>query len=242
MIIKGKNDMSEKNIYQKIMSVREKWLKANVQKTGINRFAEYKYFELTDIVPVAQKFVIEEGLTTLFDFDHDYAYLHVIDSEGEDRGLVTFKSPMKELTVKGMNAIQALGAVETYQRRYLYMMFLDIVEQDEFDSTQGKPEEVDQVKEKPVTVKTPKAKKSNKPATPKKREEVKESLTDSNGEITKIQIQSIKTGLKKLRSDSDGDHEAYITDIALKLKNDELDKQGAEEVLMEIGKRIAGGK
>src|SRR5699024_130866 len=242
MIIKGKNDMSEKNIYQKIMSVREKWLKANVQKTGINRFAEYEYFELRDIVPVAQKFVIEEGLTTLFDFDHDYSYLHVIDSEGEDRGLVTFKSPMKELTVKGMNAIQALGAVETYQRRYLYMMFLDIVEQDEFDSTQGKPEEVDQVKEKPVTVKTPKAKKSNKPATPKKREEVKESLTDSNGEITKIQIQSIKTGLKKLRSDSDSDHEAYITEVALKLKNDELDKQGAEEVLMEIGKRIAGGK
>lgn len=232
--------MSEKNIYQKIMSVREKWLKANVQKTGINRFAEYEYFELRDIVPVAQKFVIEEGLTTLFDFDHDYAYLHVIDAEGEDRGLVTFKSPMKELTVKGMNAIQALGAVETYQRRYLYMMFLDIVEQDEFDSTQGKPEEVDQVKEKPVTVKTPKAKKSNKPATPKKREEVKESLTDSNGEITKIQIQSIKTGLKKLRSDSDGDHEAYITEVALKLKNNELDKQGAEEVLMEIGKRIAG--
>lgn len=242
MIIKGKNDMSEKNIYQKIMSVREKWLKANVQKTGINRFAEYEYFELRDIVPVAQKFVIEEGLTTLFDFDHDYAYLHVIDAEGEDRGLVTFKSPMKELTVKGMNAIQALGAVETYQRRYLYMMFLDIVEQDEFDSTQGKPEEVDQVKEKPVTVKTPKAKKSNKPATPKKREEVKESLTDSNGEITKIQIQSIKTGLKKLRSDSDSDHEAYITEVALKLKNDELDKQGAEEVLMEIGKKIAGGK
>lgn len=234
--------MSEKNIYQKIMSVREKWLKANVQKTGINRFAEYEYFELRDIVPVAQKFVIEEGLTTLFDFDHDYAYLHVIDAEGEDRGLVTFKSPMKELTVKGMNAIQALGAVETYQRRYLYMMFLDIVEQDEFDSTQGKPEEVDQVKEKPVTVKTPKAKKSNKPATPKKREEVKESLTDSNGEITKIQIQSIKTGLKKLRSDSDGDHEAYITEVALKLKNNELDKQGAEEVLMEIGKKIAGGK
>lgn len=242
MIIKGKNDMSEKNIYQKIMSVREKWLKANVQKTGINRFAEYEYFELRDIVPVAQKFVIEEGLTTLFDFDHDYAYLHVIDAEGEDRGLVTFKSPMKELTVKGMNAIQALGAVETYQRRYLYMMFLDIVEQDEFDSTQGKPEEVDQVKEKPVTVKTPKAKKSNKPATPKKREEVKETLTDGNGEITKIQIQSIKTGLKKLRSDSDSDHEAYITEVALKLKNDELDKQGAEEVLMEIGKKIAGGK
>ena len=240
--------MSDKNVYQKIMSVREKWLKANVQKTGINRFAEYKYFELADIIPVAQKFVIEEGLATMYDFDHEYAYLHIIDAEGEARGLVTFKSPMKELTVKGMNAIQALGAVETYQRRYLYMMFLDIVEQDEFDATQGKPERtVDQVEKEPAKkttakVKTPAPKKSNKPVSAKKREEVKETLTDSNGEITKIQMQSIKTGLKKLRSDGSGDHESYITEVAIKLKNDELDKTSAEEVLMEIGKKIAGGK
>lgn len=241
--------MAEKNVYQKIMSVREKWLKANVQKTGINRFAEYKYFELADIIPVAQKFVIEEGLAAMYDFDHEYAYLHIIDAEGEGRGLVTFKSPMKELTVKGMNAIQALGAVETYQRRYLYMMFLDIVEQDEFDSTQGKPEAtVDQVvkkepaKKTTAKVKTPAPKKSNKPVSAKKREEAKDTLTDSNGEITKIQLQSIKTGLKKLRSDGNGNHESYITEVAIKLKNDELDKTGAEEVLMEIGKKIAGGK
>lgn len=47
---------------------------------------------------------------------------------------------MRDLEVKGANALQSLGGVETYQRRYLYMMMLDIVEADMFDSTQGAPE------------------------------------------------------------------------------------------------------
>ena len=231
------------NIYMKIMKVREQWLEANVKKTGINRFAEFEYFELSDIVPVAQKLVAEQGLATMYDFDNEFAYLHVIDAEGEDRGLVTFKSPMRTLTVKGMNDIQALGAVITYQRRYLYMLFLDIVEQDEFDATSQKPAEAPAKKETPAkkesaTVKVAPTKKNNKPATPTQRKEAKKTLTDSNGEITPIQIQSIKTGLKKLRAE--GDHEAYITEIAVKLKNEELTKTDAENVLITIGKKIAG--
>ena len=230
------------NIYMKIMKVREQWLEANVKKTGINRFAEFEYFELSDIVPVAQKLVAEQGLATMYDFDNEFAYLHVIDAEGEDRGLVTFKSPMRTLTVKGMNDIQALGAVITYQRRYLYMLFLDIVEQDEFDATSQKPAETPAkktpAKKESATVKVAPAKKNNKPATPTQRKEAKKTLTDSNGEITPIQIQSIKTGLKKLRAE--GDHEAYITEIAVKLKNEELTKTDAENVLITIGKKIAG--
>ena len=234
------------NIYMKIMKVREGWLKANVQKSGINRFAEYKYFELSDIVPVAQKLVIEQGLATMFDFDDEFAYLHVIDAEGEDRGLVTFKSPMRTLTVKGMNDIQALGAVITYQRRYLYMLFLDIVEQDEFDATTDKPEPKEEApaKKEPATVKVAPAKKSNKPATPTERKNAKKTLTDSDGELSNIQVESIKTGLKKLRADqSDSkEHEKYITEVAMKLKNKEMTKTEAEATLVEIGQKIAGEK
>lgn len=41
---------------------------------------------------------------------------------------------MRTLELKGANAVQLLGGVETYQRRYLYMTVLDIVEADQFDS------------------------------------------------------------------------------------------------------------
>ena len=39
-----------------------------------------------------------------------------------------------------MSEIQAIGAVETYSRRYLYQMALDIIETDELDKTLGEPE------------------------------------------------------------------------------------------------------
>ena len=46
---------------------------------------------------------------------------------------LTFASPMRDLELKGANAVQLLGGAETYQRRYLYMAMLDIVESDQFD-------------------------------------------------------------------------------------------------------------
>ena len=45
---------------------------------------------------------------------------------------------MRELELKGCNKIQALGGIETYQRRYLYMCAFDIVENDMFDKVSGK--------------------------------------------------------------------------------------------------------
>lgn len=41
---------------------------------------------------------------------------------------------MRNLELKGANAVQLLGGVETYLRRYLYMTVLDIVEADQFDN------------------------------------------------------------------------------------------------------------
>lgn len=41
---------------------------------------------------------------------------------------------MRTLDLKGANAVQTLGGVETYLRRYLYMAMLDIVESDHFDN------------------------------------------------------------------------------------------------------------
>ena len=48
-----------------------------------------------------------------------------------------YQSPMKELSLKGCNDIQALGGVETYSRRYLYLTAFDIIENDMFDAKSG---------------------------------------------------------------------------------------------------------
>ena len=42
---------------------------------------------------------------------------------------------MADANLKGTHPIQNLGAVETYQRRYLYMAALEIVEHDAIDAS-----------------------------------------------------------------------------------------------------------
>lgn len=224
--------MAEMNIYTKINKIRMAWLDANVQKTGINRFAEYKYFELADIVPVAVPLFDSFNLYHRFSFTDDLATLTIIDADKPEM-VETFSSPMRTLAVKGMNEIQALGGVETYQRRYLYMMLLDIVEQDAFDSTNGKP---DEPAAKPAATKTAAAKKSNRPATETERNDAKKELIDEAGDATEIQIKAIKNGLKKLRA-KDDTHEDYIKETIIKIKGG-MSKTDADDLLIEIGNKI----
>ena len=51
---------------------------------------------------------------------------------------------MSEANLKGCHAIQNVGAVQSYQRRYLYMTALEIVEQDALDKTTGKDSQTSQ--------------------------------------------------------------------------------------------------
>lgn len=215
------------NVFQKLAVARNQFIAAPVKKSGINRFAEYKYFELSDIVPVAISIFTDLGLLFNVSFTNDEAIGTLINTDKPEE-TIEFRSPMRELEVKGMNAIQALGGTETYQRRYLYMVCLDIVEADAFDATQGKPE--------PETGKT-EAPKSNKPASPEKREEAKKELINEDGSATDVQVKSIKNGLKKLRDKDADKYEAYVTEIVKKLKAG-MKKAEAEDVLIEIGNKI----
>lgn len=257
------NETKPLNIYQKISKVRLEFINANVKKSGINRFAEYKYFELADIVPVAMSLCDKYGLLPMVDFDEEYAYMHVVDMDSptindvtypptQSVERVTFRSPMRKLAVKGMNEIQALGGVETYQRRYLYMIFLDIVEADAFDATNGKPDNAPstpkatpKAEPKAPTKTAPKAaatkptiktSTSNRPATPKERAEAKGNLINAEGEITKTQITGIKNGLKKLR-EKDEKFEGLIAQVMIAMKKG-MSKTDAEKVLIKIGEEL----
>ena len=124
----------EKNIYVKIQNVKEKLLKENIKKSGKNKFAGYTYYELGDFTPHIVKFCNEEKLFTKFSFDKELATLTIVDTEKPSQ-FEYYTSPIEELELKGANKIQALGGVETYSRRYLYMAAFDIIENDMFDST-----------------------------------------------------------------------------------------------------------
>lgn len=121
------------NIYEKMQKAKEMILKANLKKSGENKFAGFKYYELADILPTIIQICNELKLFTSVSFSQDVALLEIVNAEMTEEK-VQYCSPMKDTTIKGCNEIQALGGVETYQRRYLYMSAFDIIENDMFDA------------------------------------------------------------------------------------------------------------
>jgi hypothetical protein len=134
-------------VYQKLQTARIKLQSMTLKKSGHNKFAGYQYFELGDFLPTINEIFHSLGLCSVVSFDNELATLKIVDVE--TGGMIRFTSPMAEAQLKGCHPIQNLGAVETYQRRYLYVTALEIVEHDALDATTGQ----DAPKaSKPVTV------------------------------------------------------------------------------------------
>lgn len=130
----------DNNIYIKLQSMRVELQEMNIKKSGINKFAGYTYYELSDILPPINQLQAKHKTCSIINFNNEFATLKLVNSElPSDQ--IDFTSPMSELSLKGGQAIQNLGGIETYQRRYLYMTAFEIVENDFFDSIQGTKKE-----------------------------------------------------------------------------------------------------
>ncbi len=134
----------EKDIFQELQEVRYELSTAQLKKTGKNKFAGFEYFELGDFLPKATELFMKHGLCPVFRIEIDeagieYAYLTII--KGHEQ--VMFKAPTANprTNEKSPNPIQELGSKITYMRRYMYLMALDIIENDEVDATIGRKEE-----------------------------------------------------------------------------------------------------
>jgi len=67
-------------------------------------------------------------------YNTEYASLCITDTD--DGTVIVITSPMADANLKGTHPIQNLGAVETYQRRYLWMTAMEIVEHDVLDASE----------------------------------------------------------------------------------------------------------
>lgn len=115
------------------MSARLMLQNTKLNKSGHNKFAGYKYFELGDFLPTVQNIFIELGLCGVVSYTQELATLTITD--GTDSIVIT--SPMGSAALKGCHEVQNIGAVETYQRRYLWVTAMEIVEHDVLDATTG---------------------------------------------------------------------------------------------------------
>jgi len=123
------------SIYEALNNAREEFHKLEVKKSGENKFAKYKYFELADFVIPALSVFKSHNLCAVVSFDGDLAKM-TINHTVDDRS-IEITSPMGSAALKGCHEVQNIGAVETYQRRYLWMAALEIVEHDALDSSEG---------------------------------------------------------------------------------------------------------
>ena len=188
------------NIYEKLQKARVELQSKAMKKSGENKFAKYDYFELGDFLPQINKIFLELKLFSMVSFDSELATLTVIDAEKPEDKIV-FTSPMAGAELKGCHPIQNMGAVETYQRRYLYMAALEIVEHDALDSTTNPADEKKEPKKEPPKQETSTKKEppKDKPTTttPPQEDGPKNKIYNMLNEMCAGDVEAMKTKLKE---------------------------------------------
>lgn len=129
------------NIYEKLNAARLQIAETGLSKTGNNTFAGFKYFELSEILPVVTKVNNELGLFSAFSFLRDTATLEIVNAEKpEEKVTFSFAYSPDGAKLKACHQIQNEGAVQTYIKRYLYQNAYEIAEADQLDASVGRDE------------------------------------------------------------------------------------------------------
>ncbi len=123
------------SVHRKLMAARLELQGRKLNKSGHNKFAGYKYFELGDFLPSIQEIFAQQGLCGVVSYLPDVAVLTITDMD--DGTYIHVNSPMSSAALKGCHEVQNLGAVQTYLRRYLWVTAMEIVEHDALDATTG---------------------------------------------------------------------------------------------------------
>lgn len=123
-------------VLKKLSQARRALRSRTLKKSGQNKFAGYSYFELADFLHPTLEIFDELGLVGVVSFNKEEAKLDIFDTESG--GVVTITSPFGSAALKGCHEVQNIGAVETYQRRYLWVTAMEIVEHDALDATTGR--------------------------------------------------------------------------------------------------------
>jgi hypothetical protein len=133
-------------VYDKLQRARVKLQSIELKKSGHNKFASYRYFELADFLPTVNNIFYDLKLGSTLEFTNEIATMRIIDIE--NGGCAKFTCPMAEANLKGCHPVQNLGASITYITRYLLVMAMAIVEHDSIDASEPVTEKVSA---KPIT-------------------------------------------------------------------------------------------
>ena len=126
---------SHQKIHQKIARIQINLMAMKLPKSGENKFANFKYYELEDILPAIFKECYNQELFLEFSFSLDEAQLKVRNWNEPGESVIT-SVPMPEIVPlnRGMNIMQSEGSYITYLKRYLLTNLFLIMEKDVVDA------------------------------------------------------------------------------------------------------------
>jgi len=230
-------DYTSMNAMQKLQIARVKFLDAGVDKSGKHMKLEYKYFELADIVPQAEKIFLEVGLMMVPSMYGDKATARVYNTN-DPEDYIDFVAPYTPIAPIVSNAgnmvtneMQATGSSITYIRRYLWQLVLDIVEHDSIDS--GEYDSSPSPVSAPASAKKP-------PVTADKRQEIKKELTAPPAEAAdESSVGNLKAVLKKLL-ELDSEQESFVQSIAMKTEGfSKITKDQCDQLISSVKEMLA---
>lgn len=122
-------------IYQKIVGIQKNLLQKELPKSGYNKFGNFRYHELEDILPTIFRECYNQELFIEFSFTNELAQLKIRNWNEPGESVIT-SVPMPEIVPlnRGMNIMQSEGSYITYLKRYLLINMFLIVEKDVVDS------------------------------------------------------------------------------------------------------------
>ncbi|MEC4272927.1 ERF family protein [Adlercreutzia sp. R25] len=264
-------DWKSANVWQKLATARRRFIEGGIEKSGVNPSQSYDYFELADIVPRQTAIFEELGLIELDTYCKPAVVGYVPGSDGEavpvmsePEGVATvvntdnpteaieFRMKWGEVEAiiskssgKAVNMpIQRNGSEETYMRRYLKMLVLDIVEADKVNSVDRDeveaPAPAKSAKTKAPSASKPKAaKKAFKPVSASERGAAAESVSDPDGPANALQLRALKGSIKSVMVSYGKNHPEvaqYISQLSVetdKLAN--ISKSRCEEAIKALG-------
>ena len=130
------------NLLKNLSSIRCELQDLELKKSGENKDysgkVKFRYYELSDILPAINKLEQKYGILTVIQFNENAALITAYDQQNGSSIVIGSCA-----TAEAMNynkegkttlvPIQAEGSMQTYVRRYLYMMAYSITENDWID-------------------------------------------------------------------------------------------------------------
>lgn len=140
-------DTTGMNIYTRLSCMRVDLQNRQLTKSGKNSHSHYEYYELSDFLPACNEIARDYNTVLTFEMKEQTAILNVINCEDCNEKIV-FILPVANINVPGASAMQNIGAVTTYARRYLYMIAFEISENEILDTTEAEEKRLKEEQER----------------------------------------------------------------------------------------------